>query len=192
VQRFLDADPEERARLIAWETIHAPGLEPSQRILERLWDRYVAAIASDTCGVEALSPNPDFALHLALLPLLGMPLGELWVLDELARDCGRDGQYAFLLVSVPLNLRGGGRLPATGGGDQVAVDLVFEDLVSSTTTAPASARLLDHTGKRVIADRVRVRGGAGQQPPVMTLPGLSAAPEIIGGWIPRGSLMIAA
>jgi hypothetical protein len=28
-------------------------------------------------------------------------------LDELARDCARDGRYAFLLASVPLNLRGG-------------------------------------------------------------------------------------
>jgi hypothetical protein len=54
-----------------------------------------------------VAPNPGFALHLALLPLLGMPLGEFWVLDELARDCAWDGQYAFLLVSVPLNVRGG-------------------------------------------------------------------------------------
>jgi hypothetical protein len=36
-----------------------------------------------------------------------MPLGEFWVLDALARDCANDGQYACLLVSVPLNLRGG-------------------------------------------------------------------------------------
>jgi kynurenine formamidase len=93
--------------MIAWETIHTPGLEPTQRMVEWLWDHHVAAVASDTAGVEALSPDPEFFLHLALLPLLGMPLGEFWVLDALARDCANDGQYACLLVSVPLNLRGG-------------------------------------------------------------------------------------
>jgi kynurenine formamidase len=107
MQRFLDADADERGRMIAWETIHAPGLEPSGRMVEWLWDHHVAAVASDTAGVEALSPDPEFFLHLALLPLLGMPLDEFWVLDALARDCANDGQYACLLVSVPLNLRGG-------------------------------------------------------------------------------------
>jgi kynurenine formamidase len=107
MQRFLDADADERKRMIAWETIHTPGLEPSERMVEWLWDHHVAAVASDTAGVEALSPDPEFFLHLALLPLLGMPLGEFWVLDALARDCAKDGQYACLLVSVPLNLRGG-------------------------------------------------------------------------------------
>jgi kynurenine formamidase len=107
MQRFLDADADERGRMIAWETIHTPGLEPSERMVEWLWDHHVAAVASDTAGVEALSPDPEFFLHLALLPLLGMPLGEFWVLDALARDCANDGQYACLLVSVPLNLRGG-------------------------------------------------------------------------------------
>jgi hypothetical protein len=57
MQRFLDSGPKERARLIAWETIHTPGLEPSQRVVEWLWDHRVAAIASDTCAVEAVSPN---------------------------------------------------------------------------------------------------------------------------------------
>lgn len=37
----------------------------------------------------------------------GTPLGEFWVLDELARDCAYDGQHAFLLVSVPVSLWGG-------------------------------------------------------------------------------------
>jgi kynurenine formamidase len=107
LRRFLDAGAGERARLIAWETIHTPGLEPSEEMVEWLWDHHLAAVASDTVGVEALVPDPGFFLHLALLPLLGMPLGEFFVLDALARDCAEDGRYAFLLVSVPLNLRGG-------------------------------------------------------------------------------------
>jgi hypothetical protein len=68
---------------------------------------HLAAAASDTVGVEALTPNRAFLLHLALLPLPGMPLGEFWGLEALARDYADDGRYACLLVSVPLNLSGG-------------------------------------------------------------------------------------
>ena len=53
MRRFLDADADERGRMIAWETIHTPGLEPSERIVEWLWDHHLAAVASDTAGVEA-------------------------------------------------------------------------------------------------------------------------------------------
>jgi hypothetical protein len=41
------------------------------------------------------------------LPLLGLPLGELFVLAPLAADCARDGRYEFMVVSAPLNLEGG-------------------------------------------------------------------------------------
>ncbi|HSJ45725.1 MAG TPA: hypothetical protein VK923_13680 [Euzebyales bacterium] len=36
-----------------------------------------------------------------------MPIGEMWSLDALAADCAADGVHGFLLVSVPLHLRGG-------------------------------------------------------------------------------------
>jgi hypothetical protein len=39
--------------------------------------------------------------------LLGLPLGEQFVLDKLADDCAADRRYEFMLVSVPLHLRGG-------------------------------------------------------------------------------------
>lgn len=41
-----------------------------------------------------------------------MPIGEVWDLEELARDCTQDGVYEFFLVSVPLNLPGGVGSPA--------------------------------------------------------------------------------
>jgi hypothetical protein len=41
-----------------------------------------------------------------------MPLGELWRLEALAADCEADGVYESLLVSAPLNLRGGAGSPA--------------------------------------------------------------------------------
>jgi hypothetical protein len=47
-----------------------------------------------------------------LLPLLGIPLGELWDLDLLAADCARDQTYEFFLTSAPLNLHAGAASPA--------------------------------------------------------------------------------
>lgn len=42
-----------------------------------------------------------------LLPLLGIPIGELFDLDRLAEDCVTDGVWEGLFTSAPLNLRGG-------------------------------------------------------------------------------------
>ena len=36
----------------------------------------------------------------------GLPLGEFWVLDELAADCAGDGRYECMLVAPPLNIPG--------------------------------------------------------------------------------------
>ena len=58
-----------------------------------LWNNGVAAIGTDCPAVEA-SPS-DFTdegiLHYRTLPLLGLPLGELFVLEPLASDCAADG-----------------------------------------------------------------------------------------------------
>jgi hypothetical protein len=51
-------------------------------------------------------------LHWPLIALLGMHLGELWRLDELADECAADGRYEFMLVAKPLNLLGGFGSPA--------------------------------------------------------------------------------
>jgi kynurenine formamidase len=50
--------------------------------------------------------------HPVLLSLLGMPLGELWQLDELAEDCRADSIWEFLLTAHPLALTGGVGSPA--------------------------------------------------------------------------------
>jgi len=46
-------------------------------------------------------------LHFWLIPCLGMTIGELWWLDDLADACAADGRWIFQLVSAPLNVRGG-------------------------------------------------------------------------------------
>jgi hypothetical protein len=51
-------------------------------------------------------------LHRVLIPLLGLTIGELWDLDELAEACNERGAYDFLLTAEPLNMTGGVGSPA--------------------------------------------------------------------------------
>ena len=62
-----------------------------------------AILAADGTRLD----SPETFVHRSLLPLLGMPIGELWDLDALAADSAQDGTWDSLLTSAPLNLRGG-------------------------------------------------------------------------------------
>jgi kynurenine formamidase len=86
-----------------------PGLAPVERTVEWLWDRHVAAVAADNLALETMPLHFEEGrcLHFWLIPCLGMPIGELWWLDDLATACAADGRWAFQLVSAPLNVRGG-------------------------------------------------------------------------------------
>lgn len=102
----------------------SPGLAQREEVLRWLWDHEIALIASDTPAVEA-DPvlDSDFRvpgerppdrgvdhsgmLHRPLIALLGMAMGELWKLDELAAHCADDGRFDFFLTCKPLNIVGG-------------------------------------------------------------------------------------
>lgn len=86
----------------------APGIHADDATLRWLWDHRIAALAADNPGVESWPPRSRAEyLHQKLLPLLGLPLGELWDLDPLAADCAADGVYEGLLTSAPLRVVGG-------------------------------------------------------------------------------------
>jgi len=92
----------------------AAGLGPGREMGAFLWAKRIAAVAADTSSfdpapIEARGPR---SMHMQLIPMLGMPIGELFALDELAADCAQDGIYEFLFISVPLNLPGGVASPA--------------------------------------------------------------------------------
>ena len=92
----------------------APGLSASDDMVEFLWDLHVAAVAADCASLEAW-PHPvteDAFLHFKIIPLLGMAVGELFRLDDLAADCAGDGVYECFLASAPLNKTGGIGSPA--------------------------------------------------------------------------------
>lgn len=75
-----------------------------------IFDRELAAVATDTWGLEVL-PNqtPDVfqPLHIILIVHTGLLIGEIFDLEVLASDCALDGRYEFLLAGVPLPITGG-------------------------------------------------------------------------------------
>jgi kynurenine formamidase len=79
-----------------------PGL--SWTITPWLHEKKIAALAVDTGGVEKsdeLEEEP-YPLHMICLRDMGLMLGEMWYLEELAEDCAADGVYEMLLVAPPL------------------------------------------------------------------------------------------
>jgi hypothetical protein len=121
--RALSAD--ERTALAGEGALKNCGLRPGTEMARTLWDLHPAAVAADNPALEVWPPgsllDPDkaasirddqdqlheFFLHFALLPLLGMPIGELWDLDALAEDCAADNRYTCFFASAPLNLDAG-------------------------------------------------------------------------------------
>ena len=100
------AGREALAALDDW-AFKAAGLEHGEDAVRWLWDSGVAAAVADNPSFEAFPFDPrGDNLHSSLIALLGMPLGELWQLDELAADCTADGRYTGLLASAPLNMPG--------------------------------------------------------------------------------------
>ena len=70
----------------------------------------IAAIATDTWGFE-VRPNefdvPSFQpLHQVVIPNIGLTIGEMWDLDELAVSCAERGRWDFLLSAPPLPITG--------------------------------------------------------------------------------------
>jgi len=109
VAGYESTDEGERAAVRTDPT--SPGLVADHAMAEYLWDWGVSAVAADNIGLEAL-PLQEEVLHYKLLCRLGMPIGELWWLDDLAEDCLADGRYEHLLVSAPLRVHGGIGSPA--------------------------------------------------------------------------------
>ncbi len=109
MEAYEQSTPEAKREMAPMEKIRAIGVEASREIVAWLWNNQVAAIATDSPAVEPLPIDftDEGALHYRALPLLGLPLGELFVLAPLAEDCASDGRYEFLVVSAPLHVNGG-------------------------------------------------------------------------------------
>lgn len=99
----------------------APGLAPGTDTVRLLWDLHVAAVAADNPGLEIEPAGSNLtaaeteaslqddrhherSAHFSLLPLLGLPIGELFDLGALATACAADRRWTCLFTSAPLNL----------------------------------------------------------------------------------------
>jgi kynurenine formamidase len=83
-----------------------PGL--SWRCAEWFHEREVATVAADNIAVEASTVEEGIwnLFHMLALRDMGMPLGEIFDLEELGADCAADGIYEFQLVAQPLQITG--------------------------------------------------------------------------------------
>ena len=109
---YLQQSDDSRAAMSDRAGLTAAGIDHSEEMAEWLWDRGIAAIASDSPSVEVWPPDDAGGdvfglLHRVIIGQLGFALGELWWLDDLAADCAVTGDYETFVVSTPLNVPGG-------------------------------------------------------------------------------------
>jgi len=91
-----------------------------RKLLNWITDSGIAALIADNYAVELLPAQPMGPDDHAMLPLhehclfkLGVPLGEIWFLSELAAYLKQHKRTRFLLTAPPLNLTGAVGSPVT-------------------------------------------------------------------------------
>ncbi len=95
---------------------YAGGAAPGFAFETCYWlrEKDVAAICSDTWGCEVRPNETDEAnqpWHWVVIPALGISMGEIFYLKELAEDCAEDKVFEFFFSAPPLHLPGGAGSP---------------------------------------------------------------------------------
>jgi kynurenine formamidase len=91
---------------------YAGGDAPGVKFENCYWsqEKQIAAICSDTWGVEVRSnetPEAQQPWHWVVIPAMGLTMGEMFDVAELAADCAADGVYEFSFCGPPLVISGG-------------------------------------------------------------------------------------
>jgi kynurenine formamidase len=109
-----EPDPVEIHRTCSYLDAH------DESLLEWIADSQIAALVSDNYAVEGMVGGKRYEGRHSLLPIhhlclfkLGVPLGELWYLDQLASWLREHGRSRFLLTAPPLRLPGAVGSPVT-------------------------------------------------------------------------------
>ncbi len=85
-----------------------PGLGTAA--VEWLHVHQVAALATDTCAVEVIpfeNPSAPLPVHMLCIRDMGLTLGEMFNLEDLAADCAADNVWQFFFSAPPLRVTGG-------------------------------------------------------------------------------------
>jgi kynurenine formamidase len=91
---------------------YAGGDAPGLKFESCYWlqEKQVAGVCSDTWGVE-VRPNETKDVnqpwHWVVIPAMGLYMGEMFYLKELAEDCAKDKVYEFFFCGAPLVIPGG-------------------------------------------------------------------------------------
>jgi hypothetical protein len=110
VATYLSLTPSQKQDRATWDLMrHAyAGLAASDSMKDLLHDTYFAAAACDNINFEVWPPESiEESLHASMLPLWGMPIGELWDFEGLSEKCKALGRWTFLVTSAPVNVKGG-------------------------------------------------------------------------------------
>jgi kynurenine formamidase len=94
--------------------VGAPGI--TRAVVDWLAEKDVAALAVDNIAVE-VEPFEEpydhvYPLHARLIRDLGLTLGEVWWLEDLADTCAELNRYEFFLSAPPLNVTNASGSPA--------------------------------------------------------------------------------
>ncbi|KAF7898285.1 hypothetical protein EAF00_004731 [Botryotinia globosa] len=83
------------------------GLKQDEDMLDWLHDCYFSAVAGDAPAFEAWPSQEHYMLHEYILAMWGMPLGEMFDLEKLAKTCREKGRWSFFVTSAPNHCQGG-------------------------------------------------------------------------------------
>lgn len=95
---------------IAYGSSESPqhaGVEGTEDVLRWIWNNKFSAVAGDAISWEVYPPKDKLFLHGYLIAGWGMPIGEMFDLEDLSRICKEEKRWTFFISSTPLNMRGG-------------------------------------------------------------------------------------
>ncbi|KAF7353898.1 hypothetical protein MVEN_01075700 [Mycena venus] len=111
IKKYYESAQESRDALRGKPETFA-GIEQSEEMKRFLWNNHFAAVASDQPALENWPPSPGTPhMHQTILGLWGMPIGEFFDLEKLAKVCAEYHRYTFFVSSWPLNIIGGAASP---------------------------------------------------------------------------------
>ncbi|MAM78757.1 MAG: cyclase [Alphaproteobacteria bacterium] len=86
----------------------APGF--SFETLDWIKEKEMAGLASDTWGCEVRPNESEKGInqpwHWIAIPIMGLTMGEIFYLKDLAEDCAEDNSYEFMFVAPALPITG--------------------------------------------------------------------------------------